>query len=76
MNDWWNDPPEESEVLPCSECRDQVEWDPGKGGVVCPKCGYVLRHGSKVEPWPLYDTLEERREAYGEPIAEEEGLER
>jgi hypothetical protein len=30
----------------CPGCGEVVEWEPEKGGVVCPYCGFVLKEGS------------------------------
>ena len=62
MRDYWNDPPEEPEPPECCGEMCEVTDD---GIAFCPKCGKRFER----EPEPLYDTLEEKEEAYGEPIA-------
>jgi hypothetical protein len=41
---FWLDVRLDSWALPCPGCRDLVQWDPDKGGVICPECGYLLEH--------------------------------
>ena len=71
MNDWLNDPIEEHpDLYGCPKCSEDMEYkgldSHGLEIYVCVNCGNTTH--VKPEILPPYDTLEEKEQAYGEPI--------